>query len=49
MAHARKAYLEAIHTVKPNSDIVLDGSFSVSEIINHVVEELDRREVIVDG
>ncbi|WP_259417579.1 hypothetical protein [Bacillus toyonensis] len=49
MEHARKAYLEAIHTVKPNSDIVLDGSFSVSEIINHVVEELDRREVIVDG
>lgn len=49
MAHARKAYLEAIHTVKPNSDIVLDGSFSVSEIIDHVVEELDRREVIVNG
>ena len=23
MTHARKAYLEAIHTVKPNSDIVL--------------------------
>lgn len=49
MAHERKAYLEAIHTVKPNSDIVLDGSFSVSEIIDHVVEELDRREVIVNG
>lgn len=49
MTHARKAYLEAIHTVKPNSDIVLDGSLSVSEIINHVVEELSRREVIVNG
>ncbi|MEK4742615.1 MULTISPECIES: hypothetical protein [unclassified Bacillus (in: firmicutes)] len=49
MTHARKTYLEAIHTVKPNSDIVLDGSLSVSEIINHVVEELNRREVIVNG
>ncbi|WP_439876171.1 hypothetical protein ACSLGG_12650 [Bacillus mycoides] len=49
MIYARKAYLEAIHTVKPNSDIVLDGSLSVSEIINHAVEELGRREVIVNG
>ncbi|MGE1126154.1 hypothetical protein [Bacillus wiedmannii] len=49
MAFARKAYLEAIHTVKPNSDIVLDGSLSVSEIINHAVEELGRRELIVNG
>ncbi|MGA5676241.1 hypothetical protein ACPCHR_00550 [Bacillus bombysepticus] len=40
MTYARKAYLEAIHTVKPNSDIILDGSLSVSEIINHAVEEL---------
>ena len=49
MTYARKAYLEAIHTVKPNSDIILDGSLSVSEIINHAVEELGRREVIVNG
>ncbi|CKJ03898.1 Uncharacterised protein [Streptococcus pneumoniae] len=49
MTYARKAYLEAIHTVKPNSDIILDGSLSVNEIINHAVEELGRREVIVNG
>ncbi|MCH4566152.1 hypothetical protein [Bacillus sp. ES1-5] len=49
MTFARKAYLEAIHTVKPNSDIILDGSLSVSEIINHAVEELGRRELIVNG
>ncbi|WP_342719518.1 hypothetical protein AAG068_12590 [Bacillus paramycoides] len=49
MTFARKAYLEAIHTVKPNSDIVLDGSLSVSEIINHAVEELGLREVIVNN
>ncbi|MES9698024.1 hypothetical protein BWGOE8_24430 [Bacillus mycoides] len=49
ITYARKAYLEAIHTVKPNSDIVLDGSLSVSEIINYIVEELSRREVIVNG
>ncbi|MES5938761.1 MULTISPECIES: hypothetical protein [unclassified Bacillus cereus group] len=49
ITYARKAYLEALHTVKPNSDIVLDGSLSVDEIINQIVEELNRREVIVNG
>ncbi|HDR4423575.1 TPA: hypothetical protein QCP59_004422 [Bacillus cereus] len=48
MTFARKAYLEAIHTVKPNSDIVLDGSLSVSEIMNQAIEELGLREVIVN-
>lgn len=49
ITYARKAYLEAIHTVKPNSDIVLDGSLSVSEIMNQIVGELSRREVIANG
>ncbi|CUB59084.1 Uridine kinase [Bacillus subtilis] len=49
ITYARKAYLEALHTVKPNSDIVLDGSLSVDEIINQIEEELYRREVIVHG
>ncbi|TCW58227.1 hypothetical protein EC917_102413 [Bacillus thuringiensis] len=46
--YARKAYLEALHTVKPNSDIVLDGSLSVDEIIDQIVEEISRRVVIVN-
>nr|WP_242257065.1 hypothetical protein [Bacillus cereus group sp. BfR-BA-01379] len=49
MTFARKAYLEAIHAVKSNSDIVLDGSLSVSEIMNQAIEELGLREVIVIG
>ncbi|OOR16641.1 hypothetical protein [Bacillus cereus] len=49
ITHARKAYLEAIYTVKSNSDIVLDGSLSISEIIDQIIEELNRREVIVNG
>lgn len=49
LTHARKAYLEAIHTVKPNSDIVLDGSLTVKEIIDRTLEELNRRKVIVNG
>ncbi|MFA2809504.1 hypothetical protein [Bacillus mycoides] len=48
ITYARKAYLEAIHTVKPNSDIVLDGSLPVDEIIDQIVEELNLREVIVN-
>lgn len=47
ITHARKAYLEAIYTVKPNSDIILDGSLSVSEIVVQIVEELSRRNVIL--
>ncbi|HDR4733952.1 TPA: hypothetical protein QCR36_002823 [Bacillus cereus] len=47
--YARKAYLEALHTVKPNSDIVLDGALSVDQIINQIEEELYRREVIANG
>ena len=49
ITYARKAYLEALHTVKPNSDIVLDGALSIDEIINQIEEELYRREVIVHG
>lgn len=47
--YARKAYLEALHTVKPNSDIVLGGALSVDQIINQIEEELYRREVIANG
>lgn len=47
ITHARKAYLEAINTVKPNSDIVLDGSLSVNEIVVQIVEEFSRRNVIL--
>ncbi|MGE7881544.1 hypothetical protein [Bacillus sp. NPDC094077] len=49
ITYARKAYLEAIYTVKPNSDVVLDGSLPVGEIIDYIVEELSRREVIING
>ena len=49
ITYARKGYLEALHTVKPNSDIVLDGALSIDEIINQIEEELYRREVIVHG
>ncbi|KAA0761807.1 hypothetical protein [Bacillus sp. SH5-2] len=48
ITYARKAYLEALHTVKPNSDIVLDGSLSVGEIIDQIVDCLNLREVIVN-
>lgn len=47
ITHARKAYLEAINTVKPNSDIVLDGSLCVNEIVVQIVEEFSRRNVIL--
>ncbi|KFN03527.1 phosphoribulokinase / Uridine kinase family protein [Bacillus clarus] len=46
---ARKAYLETTKNVKQNSDIVVNGSLSVGVIVDQLVEELKRREVILKG
>lgn len=37
-AHGRRGYLEMLQTIKPDSDIVIDGALSVSEIVNQVAE-----------
>lgn len=36
----RKGYVEMINTIKPNSDIIIDGAQPVSEIVNHICEQL---------
>lgn len=36
----KKGYIEMLNTIKPNSDIIIDGTQPVSEIVNHICEQL---------
>jgi len=36
----RSAYLEMLKTIKPNSDIVVDGTLQVSEIVSTIYEKI---------
>jgi len=36
----RSAYLEMVNTVKPNSDIVVDGTLSIDDIVNGIFESI---------
>ena len=38
----RVAYLEAIKTIKPNSDFVVDGSLSLGNIVFQVMEQISK-------
>jgi uridine kinase len=37
----RIAYLEMLNTIKPNSDFIVDGSLSVDEITNQIIEQIN--------
>ncbi|MOA60156.1 hypothetical protein D3C78_1849690 [compost metagenome] len=41
--HARNAYLDMLDTIKPNSDDVIDGSLPVDEIVNEIIDMMNRR------
>ncbi|SDC12626.1 Uridine kinase [Pelagirhabdus alkalitolerans] len=36
ISRGRRGYLEMLKTIKPNSDIIVDGTLSVSKIINEI-------------
>lgn len=36
----RKGYIEMLNTIKPNSDIIIDGTQPVSEIVDYICEQL---------
>ncbi|HEY5584939.1 MAG TPA: hypothetical protein VIK78_10660 [Ruminiclostridium sp.] len=40
LSQGRVAYMEAINTIKPNSNFIVDGSLSVDEIVNQIVEQI---------
>lgn len=40
--HGRHAYLKMIETIKPDSDLVVDGTLSIAEVTNLIVENCER-------
>lgn len=40
ISRGRKGYIEMLNTIKPNSDIIVDGSEPVSEIVNRICEQI---------
>lgn len=42
VSQGRKGYIEMLKTIKPQSDIVVDGTHPVSEIVERICEQLDR-------
>ncbi|MGL5351891.1 MAG: hypothetical protein ACRDA5_01050 [Clostridium sp.] len=40
LSNGRTPYLEMIKTIKPNSDFIIDGSLSIEEITNGIIEQL---------
>lgn len=37
----RKGYIEMLNTIKPNADIIIDGSQPTSEIVNHICKQIE--------
>ncbi|MDQ8738228.1 hypothetical protein [Paenibacillus sp. LHD-38] len=38
--HGRRGYLEMLKTIKPNSDIIVDGTLTISEIVSIIIEKI---------
>ncbi|SDL86074.1 hypothetical protein [Sediminibacillus halophilus] len=43
LSYGREAYLEMEHKIKPNSDLVIDGTLSREEIMQRIIEEIHKR------
>jgi uridine kinase len=44
LSRGRIAYLEAIKTIKPNSDFIVDGSLSIDNIVYQIMEQISKLE-----
>jgi uridine kinase len=42
VSDGRRGYLEMLKSIKPNSDIIVDGSLSVSKITDNIYEAISR-------
>jgi len=43
LSHGRLGYLEALNSIKPNSNFIIDGSLPVDVIVNQIYEIINRR------
>ncbi|MGB2873123.1 hypothetical protein [Psychrobacillus psychrotolerans] len=39
-SQGRQGYLEMLNTIKPNSDIIVDGTLSISEIVSIISQSI---------
>ncbi|MCM3631649.1 hypothetical protein M3194_30625 [Paenibacillus glycanilyticus] len=44
--HGRRGYLEMLNSIKPDSDIIVDGTLTVAEIINVIIEKIDTNRLL---
>lgn len=42
ISRGRRGYLEMLKTIKPDSDIIVDGNFPVFEIVNIIYDRIKR-------
>ncbi|WP_242850129.1 hypothetical protein [Clostridium polynesiense] len=42
LSRGRIAYLEMIKTIKPNSDLIIDGSLSIDNIVYQIIEHIKK-------
>lgn len=40
ISQGRRGYLEMLQTIKPNSDLIVDGTLSVSEITDRIYDSI---------
>ncbi|WP_100012032.1 hypothetical protein [Lentibacillus sediminis] len=40
ISQGRKGYIQMLNAIKPDSDIIIDGTQSISEIVNHICEQV---------
>ncbi|MEK3953745.1 hypothetical protein [Psychrobacillus sp. FSL K6-1464] len=40
ISQGRQGYLEMLNTIKPNSDIIVDGTLSISEIVSIISQSI---------
>jgi Uridine kinase len=43
LLHGRKAYLEMLTSIKPNSDLVIDGSLPIGVIVDEIVANIKKK------
>jgi len=43
LSHGRLGYLEALNSIKPNSNFIIDVSLSVDVIVHQIYEMINRR------
>ncbi|SHG50037.1 nucleoside/nucleotide kinase family protein [Ornithinibacillus halophilus] len=40
LSYGRKGYTEMLHSIKPNSDVIIDGHLSTMEMVHSLIEKL---------